>query len=73
MANQSIGKPRFYVDFTQLFKTKGFYFWEEGLQNVNKIDNNDAASNNNIWDFDLYRPQTYNAIEAKPDFHFYTN
>ena len=41
MANQSIGTPRFYIDFTQLFKTKGFYFWEEGLQNVNKIDNND--------------------------------
>tara|TARA_R100001163_G_C5055892_1_gene192329 strand:- start:101 stop:1156 length:1056 start_codon:yes stop_codon:yes gene_type:complete len=73
MANQSIGTPRFYVDFTQLFKTKGFYFWEEGLQNVNKIDNNDAESNNNIWDFDLYRPQTYNAIEGKPDFYFYTN
>ena len=24
MANQSVGKPRFYVDFTQLAKAKGF-------------------------------------------------
>ena len=73
MANQSVGTPRFYVDFTQLFRAKGYYFWEEGLQNTNKLTDNFEESNNNIWNFDFYRPQEYTATTESPDFYFNTN
>ena len=73
MANQNVGTPRFYIDFTQLFRAKGYYFWEEGLQNANKIIDNDKESNNNVWNFDFYRPQEYTAFHESPDFYFYTN
>ncbi len=73
MANQSIGSPRFFIDFTQLAKLKGFFYWEDGVQNVNKISPNSDESNNNIWNFDLYKVQTYNSLEDSPDFYFYLN
>lgn len=70
MANQQTGTPRFFIDFTQLAKLKGYYYWEEDVQNVNKIVSNREERNNNIWNFDLYNPQTYEAIESNPDFYF---
>ena len=73
MANQSIGTPRFFIDFTQLAKLKGQFYWEEGIQNVNHIFNNSLESNNNIWNFDFYKNQTYEAISDDPSFYFHTN
>ena len=72
MANQSVGTPRFYVDFTQLLKTKGFYFWEAGLGNANDIEESLTESTNNIWNFDFYKPQEYTANDDSPDFYFWT-
>ena len=73
MANQSINSPRFFIDFTQLARIKGYYYWEDGVKNVNKISNDQDEFNNNIWNFDFYKPQTYTSTDTNPDFYFYLN
>ncbi len=61
MANQSIGSPRFYLDFTQLARLKGFFYWEDGVQNSFGFnDSEPLESNNDVWNFDLYKTNQYN-------------
>ena len=66
MANQSIGTPRFYIDYTQLAKVKGFFYdpsmtVTESGQDNNAYGLNDdyAAKNMNVWNFDYANPTTY--------------
>ena len=68
MANQSIGSPRFYLDFTQLARLKGFYHWEEGVANIQGLnDDSYSESNNDVWNFDFYKPTSFqlNDTEAQ--------
>ena len=64
MANQSVAKPRFYLDFTQLAKAKG-YIWSENLEDLgtNLEDNNDPK-NSNVWDFDYTKTTNYTAVTS---------
>ena len=77
MANQSIGTPRFFIDFTQLAKLKGQFYWEEGVDSSGYLLDNSAESTNNIWNFDFYKVQTYEANSSATDhgatFHFRFN
>ena len=77
MANQSITSPRFYVDFTQLAKVKGYHYWEDGVSNVNNINNNNyTESLNDVWNFNFYKPQEYQITDTYPPawfFNFYKN
>ena len=78
MANQSIGTPRFYLDFTQLAKVKGFFRdpWFYGFPNTNGvyelIDGNDVygEKNMNVWDFDYVNPTNYTFASGRSFFNF---
>ena len=68
MANQSSGSPRFYIDYTQLAKAKGFlhnpskFFWQNtSLSPLNALglDDNWADRNTNVWNFDPSHPTEY--------------
>jgi len=59
MANQSIGTPRFYLDFTQLAKAKGYVYSEDSTpSSENIIDGGDPK---NVWNFDYTNPTNYTA------------
>ena len=73
MANQSIGTPRFFIDYTQLARVKGFYFdrtelaENEGLisgegfrtATADGLDNNRDSKNVNVWNFDYINTTNY--------------
>jgi len=61
MANQSVGKPRFYVDFTQLAKAKGFFHnpTKFGYANADFGDDLSADKNMNIWNFNHSNPTQF--------------
>tara|TARA_R100000781_G_scaffold90102_1_gene55583 strand:+ start:11058 stop:12371 length:1314 start_codon:yes stop_codon:yes gene_type:complete len=73
MAKQSVGTPRFFIDYTQLAKVKGFYFDRtqlaenqgiipgEGFRTANAdgLSDNRAKKNTNVWDFDYANPTRY--------------
>ena len=73
MANQSIGTPRFFIDYTQLARVKGFYFDRTELAEIegmidgdgfvtaiaDGLSDNRAKKNTNIWDYDYANPTTY--------------
>ena len=61
MANQSVGTPVFYIDYTQLAKAKGFFrnLTDFGVNNANGIYELDSQGNRvygdnnmNVWNFD---------------------
>ena len=61
MANQSVGTPRFYIDYTQLAKVKGFWV-DRGLiggENSYGLTNDSSSDNMRVWNFDYSTPQTY--------------
>lgn len=60
MANQSIGTPRFYLDFTQLAKAKGYVKAGETNTSINLNPINDDK-NNNVWDYDYVNTTNYTA------------
>ena len=56
MANQSVRTPRFYLDFTQLAKAKG-YVEDDTDRAYNVLDENGNLDQNNekninVWDYD---------------------
>ena len=61
MANQSIGTPRFYLDFTQLASVKGYRggFVDDIYSYALTLDN--QPRNLNVWNFDYANPTTYTA------------
>ena len=66
MANQSVRTPRFYLDFTQLAKAKGFRF-NDGADQADNIH----YANLNVWDFDYVNPSNYTAdTSTYPHFTF---
>lgn len=74
MANQSIGTPRFYVDFTQLAKIKGDYVWNEDLQDSNNLEfEGMGESPSRVWDFDLYDVQSFNTTNDIVSWSFHIN
>ena len=72
MANQSVGKPRFYVDFTQLAKAKGFFHnpTKFGYDNAEYGDDLSADRNINIWNFNHSNPTQFlmNQYNYRRDF-----
>ena len=69
MANQSVGTPRFYVDFTQLARLKGDYFWSEDYQSaINITDDEDGQRPHRVWNFDFYDVQTYQVFSDTEGF-----
>ena len=61
MANQSVGKPRFYVDFTQLAKAKGFFHNPTKFGYYNAAHGPDLFGDNNmnIWNFNHSNPTEF--------------
>ena len=68
MANQSIGSPRFYIDYSQLAKAKGFWqdLMQYGIPNTNGVYDVDmdgnavyGEKNMNVWNFDYANPTDY--------------
>ena len=68
MANQSIGTPRFYLDFTQLAKAKGIIkdpsalypeHTEDDASNARNLSDNFSPHNMNVWNFDYANPKEY--------------
>ena len=59
MANQSIGTPRFYLDFTQLAKAKGYVYSEDSTSSSENII--DGGDPKNVWNFDYTNPTNYTA------------
>lgn len=68
MANQSVGTPVFYIDYTQLAKAKGFFrnLTDFGVNNTNGIYELDANGdriyadkNMNVWNFDYANATRY--------------
>ena len=69
MAYQKVGTPRFYLDFTQLAKAKGFRF-DDGEPNSQNLIPEDDDKNNNVWDFDYTNPTSYTVRQDIPFFQF---
>lgn len=68
MANQSVGTPVFYIDYTQLAKAKGFFrnLTDFNTNNTNGIYELDANGdriygdkNMNVWNFDYAKSTNY--------------
>ena len=68
MANQSVGTPVFYIDYTQLAKAKGFFrnLTDFGVNNTNGIYELDSQGNRvygeknmNVWNFEYANPTKY--------------
>ena len=63
MANQSVGTPRFYIDYTQLSKVKGFLLDKSTVDttsdNSSFLTNNQSSDNMRIWNFDYAHPKRY--------------
>ena len=68
MANQSVGTPVFYIDYTQLAKAKGFFrnLTDFGVNNANGIYELDSQGNRvygeknmNVWNFDYTNATKY--------------
>ena len=70
MANQSVGTPRFYLDFTQLAKAKGFRLGDGQATSLN-LTPEDANKNLNVWDFDYTNPTRYTVAQDSVYFSFY--
>ena len=73
MANQSVATPRFYLDFTQLAKAKG-YVEDDTDQAYNVLDENgnldqNNEKNNNVWDYD-YTKTTNFTVQTSAIQHF---
>ena len=63
MANQSIAKPRFFIDFTQLAKAKGYV--KDGDTNKSiHLDPVNDDKNNNVWDYDYVNTTNYTALTS---------
>tara|TARA_R110002020_G_scaffold274391_2_gene489572 strand:- start:925 stop:2025 length:1101 start_codon:yes stop_codon:yes gene_type:complete len=68
MANQSVGTPVFYIDYTQLAKAKGYFrnLTDFGVNNTNGIYELDSQGarvygekNMNVWNFDYAKSTRY--------------
>ena len=69
MANQSVSKPRFWLDFTQLLRAKGYFLnpSDYGSRNatsgafVNEDGDSDisADKNINVWELDYTNPTKF--------------
>ena len=63
MANQSVGTPRFFIDFTQLAKAKGFSYPQiDADTSENIIGGGDPR---NVWDFDYSKTTSYTAESSQ--------
>ena len=63
MANQSVGTPRFYIDYTQLAKVKGFMV-DIGGSATGLSDNADPR-NLEVWNFDYANAKRYNMVTSE--------
>ena len=65
MANQSVSKPRFWLDFTQLLRAKGYFADSEtsGLTvSPDKIYSLREDDVGNVWKFDYTNPTVFNGL-----------
>jgi hypothetical protein len=75
MANQNVGTPRFYVDFTQLAKIKGDYLWGEEYPDTDETLSfeGQGESPTGVWDFDLYDTNSFDTTVDLASWNFYIN
>ena len=59
MANQTVATPRFYLDFTQLAKAKGYREYTTSYSE--NLSSDDDPKNLNVWDFDYAKTTNYTA------------
>ena len=79
MANQSIGVPRIYIDYTQLAKAKGYWknLNDYDINNTRGVYELDAIGNEiygdknmNVWNFDYANPTQYTHRGGQNSFNF---